>query len=125
MSTLTRDRQMTGGAASGAHTFVADVAVQLLEHVADLRQRAAPLVQQRQHTLADAHVADEPQVANDERGLCECTKPWRSTPLAPTLLLACHGILTHRTLSSAANAWLWLTAILGRHAASRRCSAEP
>ena len=47
-------------------TLVTDVAVEFLQHVPDLRQGRALLVQQRQHALADAHVADEPQVADDQ-----------------------------------------------------------
>lgn len=50
-------------------TFVAQGVVVLLEHGAQVGQRLAALVQQRQHALADAHVAHQPQVADDQRAL--------------------------------------------------------
>lgn len=41
----------------------------LLEHRAQVGQRLAALVQQRQHALPDAHVAHQPQVADDQCAL--------------------------------------------------------
>lgn len=46
----------------------------LLEHGPQVGQRLAALVQQRKHALADADVANQPQVPDNERALRASTQ---------------------------------------------------